>query len=297
LYRASPEVCTGSDGTLKEGDTVAPLYFLMPTIFIQDILEVILTFLRHDSRALRACSLAHRTATASCQRHLFNSIRISLYPHSRRLTKVFESSPHLATYVQRVSFDQTSCRGSSLWQPLLPSLFNTTSLTIHWGFHENPGWEVFEQITRVMPLLNTLVLWHVVFPSMLAFQQLVCALPELRTLDLKRCTYKRQLGEDIQAPTYVNLDQVDMSMRPRLQTLAFAGSGRGLFSGFPLPLMEWLLHTDTASSLRKLSIAERPLYMLATARSWLENFPTSLDRLCVKFDHNDLVALRHSASS
>ena len=163
-----------------------------------------------DVETLKALSMTCRATVEPSQRRLFNTIEILVIPHSSDETRpiystlkdIFNSSPHLATYVCHLTIKfEIPCPDTSCVVPALEKLCSIQSLRINYStWIENP---------------EDSLQWREVLRAILHH-------PSLRRLDLEDCGLLPSIV--LQLPVLLSIDLAEWRIEEPDSTINYARS-------------------------------------------------------------------------
>ncbi|KAF8906273.1 hypothetical protein CPB84DRAFT_1770415 [Gymnopilus junonius] len=179
---------------------------------LPELYDYIIDFLHDDHLSLRVCALVCRSWVPASRCHLFNHLKLTGSPPSptrtwaentqcRRIFATIRSSPHIASYIHKLSVVETNVvrpstyrwvNGEITFPSLLQKLTGLRELEFHFPHPGSAGtkvsWStmVFRDISDAMStmFLNSLVLRQFSFNSVGDFIKIIDSCRRVKTLQL-----------------------------------------------------------------------------------------------------------------
>ncbi|KAH9947473.1 hypothetical protein B0H21DRAFT_708479 [Amylocystis lapponica] len=244
-----------------------------------EIIDHIIGFLWGNAPALRNCALTCRTWLPASRHILFSSLQVSIFQRSHLESLISKSKsvpPVLTAYnvlVPGLIVDETYCtqppaeaadefplqvdrrRFAHTFAFRLPSVFpNLTSLElwfVDWSrlsVHRS----VFDLGFPLFARLTTLVLFSVTFDNFADLKRLVQGFPQLSSLKMSRTTWRRGMPAITRpgSEPFSRGGPARCAVRPKLAALF---TRQGMDPSSSIAVMDWLLHTSSATTLEQVA--------------------------------------------
>ncbi|KAI0716381.1 hypothetical protein C8Q76DRAFT_405448 [Earliella scabrosa] len=212
-----------------------------------EIVDVVVSHI-DDRPTLYSCSLTCRRWLPASRFHLFRNLSITSRTNYDILVRV-RDTPHISHSFDNLYSLQLWEDQERPWVHLLPLLLSRRLAHVElltlakFRWHDFPLHPTFYTIGYSMPSLTSLTLVRGSFFSFREFRTLVCSFERLSELIIERVAWRT-------LPSYPHC--VSASRLPRLRLLWVNSGCEGVLSA----LVDWLLRTPSASSIRDLKLGD-----------------------------------------